>query len=243
MKNLSIDSLHIGYKRKTVAANLNAMANSGELTCLIGANGTGKSTLLKTIAGFIPPLGGSIKIGDSECHGLNRKVMARTIGVVLSPGNQSLYGNLSVYDTVATGRMPYTGLWHTLGDKDKRAIDDALKATGAEKLKDRFIDELSDGERQRVMTAKVLTQETPVIIMDEPTAFLDYPGRLALMRLSRELAHKKEKVIIISTHDIELAMRMTDRIWMIDSHSQIRCGTPQEMENDEELINFISGKE
>ena len=90
MKNLSIDSLHIGYKRKTVAANLNAMANSGELTCLIGANGTGKSTLLKTIAGFIPPLGGSIKIGDSECHGLNRKVMARTIGVVLSPGNQSL---------------------------------------------------------------------------------------------------------------------------------------------------------
>ena len=161
-----------------MATGINAAIRSGELTCLLGANGVGKSTLLRTLAAFQPKLDGEVLIEGQEITTFNDKELSRMIGVVLT--EKPDIRNMSVRELVALGRSPYTGFWGTLHDDDWQVVDEAIHAVRIEPLRERMIHTLSDGERQKVMIAKALAQQTPIIYLDEPTAFLDYPSNLPL---------------------------------------------------------------
>ena len=203
---IELKDLTIGYAQKNntkvVASGINATLHSGRLTCLIGANGIGKSTLLRTLSAFQPPLSGEIYI-DSESpiplSTLTDKQLSRLIGVVLTekPDVQ----NMTVFELVGLGRSPYTGFWGRLNEDDKEVVKESLRLVGIESLQDRLIQTLSDGERQKTMIAKALAQQTPVIYLDEPTAFLDYPSKVEMLTLLRHLARETGKTIFLSTHD------------------------------------------
>ena len=203
--SLELNNLSIGYTTgKAVAAAITATAAEGRLTCLLGANGMGKSTLLRTMAGFMPPLGGSIAINGTDTSRQPAHRMARQVSVVLTL--PSATGNLSVREMVAMGRTPYTNFW----------VDEALSMAGIAHLADRKLYAVSDGERQKAMIAKSLAQQTPVLLLDEPTAFLDYPSRAELMAMLGKLAREEQKTVLVSTHDIELALHTADDIWLLD---------------------------
>ena len=177
---IQLNDLCVGYRTKrgpkVVAEGINACIESGELTCLLGANGVGKSTLLRTLSGFQPQLGGSIWVEGKELAAYTDKELARVVGVVLT--ERPDVHNLSVEDLIGLGRSPYTGFWGGLRQMDKEAVAQAAGWVGAGDLLGRMVDTLSDGERQKVMIAKALAQETPVILLDEPTAFLDFPSKV-----------------------------------------------------------------
>ena len=179
---IRIENLTVGYasgnNTRTVAAGLNASLHSGEMTCLIGANGVGKSTLLRTLSGFQSPLAGDIYIDGKRMNSHTPSQLSRMISVVLTDRPDT--GNLTVEELVALGRSPYTGFWGTLKDTDREIVRESLKQTGIEHLASRMIGSLSDGERQKMMIAKALAQQTGVIYLDEPTAFLD----LSLIHIS-----------------------------------------------------------
>lgn len=230
---IALEHLTTGYRtgRRTavVAEGLDARVEAGRMTCLIGRNGSGKSTLLRTMAGFLPPLAGCVTVdGESVCA-MSRSRMARRVGVVLTV-RPDLHG-LTVAETVALGRAPYTGFWGGLGAEDHRVVAEAMMMAGVEKLAGKPMGRLSDGERQKVMVAKALAQQTPVILFDEPTAFLDYPAKASLMRLLLALAHDSGKTVFMSTHDLELAMRTADCLWLLDG-GRLSVGTPGGMAAD-----------
>jgi len=215
---ITLDNVSIGYsagkRQRVVARALSASVGGGRLTGMIGNNGTGKSTLLKTLAAFIPPLGGDILIGGKEIGSLSPKDIASTIGIVLTEKTDT--GNLTAEELVAMGRYPFTGFMGFLSDEDKRITSEAMSIVGIDDLRGRKIATLSDGERQKVMIAKVIAQQTPVILLDEPTVYLDFGSKVELMKLLGRLAHDEDKTILFSTHDLELAMRMCDDILLLD---------------------------
>ena len=171
-----------------VAEGIDAAIRSGELTCLLGANGVGKSTLLRTLSAFQPKLGGEIMIAGKEIEAYTDKELSQTIGVVLT--EKPDIRNMTVRELVALGRSPYTGFWGTLHDEDWQVVDEAIDAVRISSLRERMVHTLSDGERQKVMIAKALAQQTPVIFLDEPTAFLDFPSKVEMMQLLRRLARE-----------------------------------------------------
>lgn len=256
---IELKDLTIGYAQKNntkvVASNINATLHSGRLTCLIGANGIGKSTLLRTLSAFQPPLGGEIFI-DIESpiplSTLTDKQLSRLIGVVLTekPDVQ----NMTVFELVGLGRSPYTGFWGRLNEEDKEVVKESLRLVGIESLQDRLIQTLSDGERQKTMIAKALAQQTPVIYLDEPTAFLDYPSKVEMLTLLRHLARETGKTIFLSTHDMELALQIADELWLMTATSSdtaktpsgdspentaLIIGTPQKLAANGSLSHFI----
>lgn len=240
MKTVTLQQLSIGYlvkgKRCLVAGDISADINQGELTCLLGRNGIGKSTLLRTLSAFQPPLSGEILMNGVALTSLSPKQRSRKIGVVLT--EKPDVRNMSVEEMVGMGRSPYTGFWGALDDEDRQKTDEAIQLVGIGTLRQRMIHTLSDGERQKCMIAKALAQETPVIYLDEPTAFLDFPSKVEMMQLLRRLAHKRQKTIFLSTHDVELAMQLADRIWLMDTHG-LRIGTPGQLAADGTLGHFI----
>lgn len=184
------------------------------MTCLIGSNGIGKSTLLKTLTGFLPKLGGRLLLDGREIDGLTTRERSKLISIVLTykPDVQ----NLSVTEMVGMGRMPYTGFWGKLGVEDQTIVAQSIEMVGITKLKDRMIQTLSDGERQKVMIAKALAQQTPIILLDEPTAFLDFRSKVEMLQLLHRLAVETDKVIFLSTHDLELVLRLADSLVELD---------------------------
>lgn len=214
MNQLCVADLSVGYGHSVVASGLTACLAGGELTVLIGRNGMGKSTLLRTLAGVQPPLAGTVTlVADGTRQPLaelSQHARSRWISVVLT--DRVEVPQLRVEDVVGFGRMPYTGFFGRLGDADRRMVDEALRLTGLQLLAGRQVGTLSDGERQKMMIAKALAQQTPVVLLDEPTAFLDYPSKVDTMRLLRSLAHDTGKVIVLSTHDLNLAVRLADRL-------------------------------
>ena len=222
-----------------MAHDINASLQSGELTCLIGSNGIGKSTLLRTLSAFQPRLDGDIVINDKNIDEYSDKQLARTIGVVLTtkPDVQ----NMSVTELVGLGRSPYTGFWGNLSEDDNRIVDEAIGMVNIGNLKHRMIQTLSDGERQKVMIAKALAQQTPVIFLDEPTAFLDYPSKVEMMQLLNRLSREADKTIFLSTHDLELALQIADTVWLM-TNENIAIGTPKELSESGELSKFIERK-
>lgn len=262
---IELKELTIGYAQKNntkvVASGINATLHSGRLTCLIGANGIGKSTLLRTLSAFQPPLSGEIFIDNESpipLSALTDKQLSRLIGVVLTekPDVQ----NMTVFELVGLGRSPYTGFWGRLNEDDKEVVKESLRLVGIESLQDRLIQTLSDGERQKTMIAKALAQQTPVIYLDEPTAFLDYPSKVEMLTLLRHLARETGKTIFLSTHDMELALQIADELWLMTAgtpssdtaespsnnglcqnpkETTLIIGTPRELAANGSLSHFI----
>lgn len=236
---IELKNLSTGYGRHTVSANLNATLQSGRLTCLLGPNGVGKSTLLRTLCGFQPPLEGRMEMDGKDMAQLSRKEMSRSIGVVLT--ERPDVTDMRASDMVALGRTPYTGFWGTLGKEDRNRVDEAMQLVGITHLAHRMIHTLSDGERQKVMIAKALAQQTPVILLDEPTAFLDFPSKVETMRLLHRLAHESGKTVFLSTHDLETAIQLSDDLWLLSADG-LESGTADSLSADGSLERFVSCK-
>ncbi len=247
--NVRFQELTIGYRTgrnvKVIAERLTGELTGGELTCLVGRNGTGKSTFLRTIAGLQAPLGGRVEVtpprpsqgegvGENSIsiHSLSANERAKMIGVVLTqkPDVQ----NMTVEEVVGLGRTPYTGFFGTLSKADRAIVAEAMEQVGIMPLAQRNIQMLSDGERQKVMIAKALAQQTPVILLDEPTAFLDYPSKVELMQMLHQMAKEMDKTIVLSTHDIELAAKIATRFLLLSEKGL------QEVQASELLTSFSS---
>ena len=227
-----------------MAERLNASLKTGALTCLVGRNGTGKSTLLRTVAAIQPPLAGEISLCGKSITSFNRQQLARELTVVRT-GRPEIY-LMKVYDVVALGRTPYTNIWGTLTADDHRIVSECIRKVGIENLSERAIGSLSDGECQKVMIAKALAQQTRIILLDEPTAFLDYPSKVETMTLMKELVKEGKSVegdhgandscygtaTLMSTHDMELALRLADYLWLMTSSHELLCGTPEELHDN-----------
>ena len=303
-ETIQLRNLSIGYQTKhsvrTVAESINGAIRSGELTCLLGANGVGKSTLLRTLAAFQPAIKGEVlftvyslsscvpavasgkaertddysdgseglaskstvncqlsTVNTKEIASLSDKELSKLIGVVLT--EKPDVRNMSVRELVSLGRSPYTGFWGTYTDEDLRIVDEAIEMVGITDLVRRPVHTLSDGERQKVMIAKALAQQTPVIFLDEPTAFLDYPSKVEVLQLLRRISREAEKTIFLSTHDVELALQLADTIWLMTKieeggtrkeegdmtklgeggRSPVTIGSPQELAASGDLGRFI----
>ena len=241
---IRLRDLSIGYpdkhNTKRVAEHLNASIHSGELTCLLGTNGVGKSTLLRTLSAFQPPLGGDIDLLDRPLSTYDDRQLATVIGVVLT--EKSDIRNMTVEELVGLGRSPYTGFWGTLKEGDRKIVHEAIARVRIEPLTQRMVHTLSDGERQKVMIAKALAQETPIIFLDEPTAFLDFPSKVEVMQLLHNLTHTLQKTVFMSTHDLELALQIADKIWLMDRTNGIAIGTPEDLSLEGKLSSFFSRK-
>ena len=242
---ISLDNISIGYGNIVVADGINAKLSSGQLTCLLGANGAGKSTLLRTLSAFQPALSGSITYDGRKLDDFTPQERARLIGVVLTERSKMEYMN--VRDLVSMGRMPYTGFWGGMNDDDRGIVCEAMDKVGITTLADRMVDTLSDGERQKVMIAKALAQQTPVIYLDEPTAFLDFPSKVETMQLLLSLCHDMQKTVFLSTHDVEIAIQMADSCWVMESADRcsvmgggcLHIGTPRELAEQGIISRFV----
>lgn len=239
-ETIRIEGLSIGYRGKhsvkVVAEGISDSIRSGELTCLLGENGAGKSTLLRTLSGFLPPLAGDISLLGKPLASYRERELATVVGVVLTEKNN--LQNMTVAELVGMGRSPYTGFWGRLSAADRRKVDDSLSLVGIAPLRDRMVQTLSDGERQKVMIAKALAQETPIIFLDEPTAFLDYPSKVEILHLLHRLSRDMGKTIFLSTHDLELALRVADRVWLMTKQSGVKTGSPENLIVDRETGRF-----
>lgn len=241
-QTIIIRQLSIGYRlhtrqQKVVSENMNASLLTGQMTCLIGTNGAGKSTLMRTLAGFQKPLAGEVLLQGRNMNEYDDRELARLIGVVLT--ERVDVNNMTVTEMVALGRSPYTGFWGRLNDEDRQIVADSIRLVGITHLAGRMIQTLSDGERQKVMIAKALAQQTPVILLDEPTAFLDYPSKVEVMQLLKRLSREADKTILLSTHDLELALQMADTLWLMASDGQLHIGSPHDLASQGHLSQLI----
>ena len=237
---IELQRLTVGYGDRAVLSDINLTLKAGQMVCLLGSNGVGKSTLLRTLAGFIPPLSGKVLLQGRDLLSLSLPERSRAVSVVLTERVEVPY--MKVADLVGMGRSPYTGFFGTLSEEDRAVIDEAIKMVGIASLADRTIDTLSDGERQKVMLAKALAQQTPVILLDEPTAFLDFHAKASTLRLMLHLAHETGKTILLSTHDVEMALRLSDVLWIVQD-GRISTGTTASLTEDGILQQFLQGEE
>lgn len=229
---LHICDLATGYgkagRRRQVAAGLSGSLPRATLTALIGPNGAGKSTLLRTLAGLQPALAGRVELDGRALTTYTPRALARTVGIVLTARVEALH--LSVRQVVEAGRMPYTGLTGRLAPTDTQAVEHAMQLTRTTGFANRMIHTLSDGERQRVMIAKALAQDTPLILLDEPTAFLDVRGKVELLDLLRRLVQDCGRTILLSSHDVELMLSTADRLWLLQGGTPSETDGPQLIE-------------
>jgi iron complex transport system ATP-binding protein len=228
---LSTTALSIGYRQNgrtaVICRDLNLVLCRKQFVCLLGANGAGKSTLLRTLSSVQPPLGGSIRIQQQDIRKISRAALAHMISLVLTDPVQT--GNLSVYTLLTLGRYPYAGWLGILNNADRGIIRQAAETAGITAFLDKNMHELSDGERQKVMIARALVQDTPLIILDEPTAHLDLPNRVAIVRLLRSLVRHTGKSVLLSTHELDLALQAADTVWLMMPNQSMLCGAPEDL--------------
>jgi iron complex transport system ATP-binding protein len=227
---LKFDSLKIGYvsgkNENVILPPLNAKAYSGELIAVIGRNGIGKSTLLRTLTGLQQPLSGDIFYSGKNIREYSRMELAQKVGYISTEIVK--ISNMSVYDLVALGRFPHTNWFGKIEMEDHEVIMDALEKTSMVSFRRKFVSELSDGERQKTMIARILAQDTGIMIMDEPTAFLDISGKYEILHLMLLLSRNSDKTIIFSTHDLQMAINQADKIWLILDNQLIE-GAPEDL--------------
>ena len=239
MSNVSISTnkLTIGYRVQNtdyrVQTDLDFSLNAGEMVCMLGPNGCGKSTLLRTLAGLQPALGGEYRIQSTEY-----RQDAKSVALVLT--ERLSMDNTTVHDVVALGRYPYSSFLDGLKAEDEQIIAEALRSVGFESSTARdldisktFFNAHSDGEKQRILIAKALAQQTPIILLDEPTAHLDLPHRILILRLLRRLAHEQQKTILISTHELDLALALSDRILLMTPGQGVQLDTAERLRKDD----------
>lgn len=250
---INISNLTIGYNKCTkgtkerdegqgkgiIVKDISASFNSGELICLIGRNGEGKSTLIKTLCKLLPPISGSILINDKDLFKLNDKDFANLISVVLT--SKITITNISVMEFIAFGRYPYTNWLGKLNKDDEKQINTAVEMCGIFHLIDRDFSSLSDGEKQKVNIARAIAQHTPIIILDEPTAHLDLVNNVEIFKLLKELAHQHGKTIIFSTHYIEFALQLADKICLVNDGISY-CDTPKNIIDSKKIDQLFDKK-
>lgn len=212
---IRLENISLGYGARTLLEGVTTHFEAGTLTALIGRNGAGKSTLLRALAGLEPLQAGAITIGGQSIAELDGAEAARRVAFVAT--DKVRIANLPCEDLVALGRAPYTNWIGRLQAVDREIVADALAKVGMSEFAHKTMDRMSDGECQRVMIARALAQQTPVILLDEPTAFLDMPNRYELCRLLQRLAHDEQKAILFSTHELDIATKMCDAIALIDT--------------------------
>ncbi|MCF6183503.1 MAG: ABC transporter ATP-binding protein [Bacteroidales bacterium] len=243
MIKLKLQNTNIGYvlkkKSKILLQNINISAEEGELIALIGINGSGKSTLLRTIIGLQQVLSGNIIINGINQTEYNKPDLAKIIAFVSSEIIQTKY--LKVKDVVSLGRFPHQKFTDQNSEKDKKFIKTALETVGMSNFKDRYISEISDGERQKIMTARALAQDTDIILADEPAAFLDLESKFALYKILSNTAKNSGKTIIFSTHDLNIALKYCDKVWLIRNKT-IYEGSPEDLIVNGMLQNMFSDK-
>ena len=232
MANLILDKLSIGYNKSVIQPSLTLEAREGEMICLLGQNGCGKSTLIRTLAGFLPPLSGQAFVRqsaapDKSLFGMTEHERSLLFSVVLT--DRLSTDRTTVEDVVAMGRYPYANLLGKLSNNDIRNIEEALQAVNMEHKRSFYFSELSDGEKQRTLIAKALAQQTPFILLEGPPAHLDLPNRIKTLLLLRQLARATARTILISTHELDLALQTADTIWLMRPLLGIQAGTPIEL--------------
>ena len=242
---LRASRLSVGYRRKretakVILSGLDLQLRQGEFTCLLGPNGAGKSTLMRVLSGVDQPLEGGIWIGDDALDKLAPQDRARRISVVLTEAMPM--GVITGRSIAALGRHPHTNWAGTLTARDRERVEWALEAVGATALADRQVSELSDGERQKIMLARALAQEASLMLLDEPTAYLDLPRRVELMQLLRDLTRREGLSILLSTHDLDLGLRSADRLWLVDASGRLHSGVPEELALDGSLASTFASK-
>ena len=220
--SISTNNLSIGYDNHVVQHDLMFELHPGEMVCMLGPNGCGKSTLLRTLAGLQPALAGSFKIQNSEFL-----IQNSSIALVLT--ERLSIENTTVHDVVAMGRYPYTTFLGGLSGRDEQIIEQSLSDVGLSGCAHTFFNDHSDGEKQRTLIAKALAQETPIILLDEPTAHLDLPNRIRVLQLLRRVAREQNKTILISTHELDLAIKLSDRIMLMTPQQGIQLNTPNHL--------------
>ncbi len=234
-------NLSVGYEQgkdvKEVQKGLRLKMFTGELVCLLGPNGAGKSTLLRSLCGMQKILSGEVKVDGKKLNDYSVRELSTVVSAVLT--DRVSIEHMSVYAMVAMGRYPYTGYFGRLSVLDHEIIEEAILLAGIGGLRDRYLDQLSDGERQKVMIARALAQETPFIILDEPMAFLDFPSKLELMQILRKLASEHNKAILMTTHDLSLSIQSADWIWLIGENQRIKRGVPEDLVLKGDFANFF----
>lgn len=234
--------LAVGYrngKQDTVLlSGLNLSLEAGHLVALLGQNGAGKSTLIRALTCAVKPMSGAIMLNGKPIDGISQRERSRAIGLVSTDRIQA--GALTVTELVSLGRQPYTGLLGHLDHEDRGIVSQAIASVGIEGKAHRYMAQLSDGERQKAMIARALAQCTPIIILDEPTAFLDAASRIETMQLLASLAHDRRKAILLSTHDISRSLLLTDELWLITRDRQVVTGPTGEMLNSTAMNQVFS---
>ena len=217
-KYITLKEVSVGYDGQSVLKDISFELYSGELICLLGANGKGKSTLLKTLMGILPDLSGEILLKGKALANFSAEEKAKEMAVVLTDSLRDVA--MKAKDVVATGRYPYLSWNAKLKQEDEAIIETSLSKVGALEYADRWMSDLSDGERQRVILARALAQQTDVLLLDEPTAFLDLAHTMELSVLLKKLSREEDKSIIMSTHDWATALQIADRVFWIDESSE-----------------------
>lgn len=231
MSILSATNLTVGYSKGNnitpVISGMNISLEKGTLVALIGANGAGKSTLLRTIVGSQSALGGDVILNGKPIADILRRELSLLLAIVNT--ERTYTGGLTVRELVSLGRQPHTGFLGILGRNDKRIVESAMKDAGILHKADCFTAELSDGERQKAMIAKALAQQTPIIILDEPTAFLDVASRMETMMLLHRLAHEQNKAILLSSHDLSQSIMLADELWVLAHDKTMMSGNTEDL--------------
>lgn len=233
---LKTNNLSVGYNNKVVISNINVEVKNGEILCLLGSNGAGKTTLLRSLSKLISPIKGEIYLNGVNINCISRKALSKKMALVLT--NRLLGDLMTVQDIVNIGRYPYTGFFGNLSKKDLIMVDEALESVDALHLKKRYFDELSDGEKQKVLVARALVQEPEIIILDEPTTHLDIKHRLELINILKKLSKEKSISVILSLHEIDIALKSCDKVALIKNNKVIAYGQPEDVV-DEDIINSL----
>ena len=249
MKNentiFSTHDLAVGYRNGSeqvlLLKGLNLALERGKLVALLGQNGAGKSTLLRTLTCDAPAMAGQIKVDGKDISSMSQKDRSRLIGLVSTERIQA--GALTVTELVGLGRQPHTGFLGRMDEDDHRIVRQAMVDAGIIGKADSYVASLSDGERQKAMIAKALAQETPIIILDEPTAFLDVASRIETMRLLQTLAHDRGKAVLLSSHDISQSLLLADELWLITTDRQVLTGTTQQLVADGAMDSLFNNRD
>lgn len=223
---IAIKNLSIGYNSTKIISGIDANLFGGNVTALIGANGVGKSTLLKTISGEIKALTGEIFIYDKPLQSYSKKSLAKQVALVST--DSILAGGLTVRELVELGRQPFTGIFGKLSEEDHNIVTQAMEMTGIIHKQSSYLANLSDGERQKAMIARALAQQTRIIILDEPFSFLDAASKIDIYSMLSDIAKENDKAILISSHDIPQTLRIADKLWIITQNKRLNATTPDE---------------